>query len=140
MRVVVDANVLISALISPYGLEDTLYQLWLAKRFNLVTSEWQLDEIRRVSRYEHLSARFKPHRVGRLINGLRKSALVLNDLPNVAYSADPDDNPIISAAIAGRAQYIVSGDKSDVQALGKIVGVRVVTTREFVGQFVKLVE
>lgn len=47
------------------------------------------------------------------------------------YSPDPDDNPIIAAALAGEAQYLVSGDKDDVQALGTVAGVRVLTLQEF---------
>jgi len=50
MRVVLDTNVLISALITPQGPPEILYQSWRAGRFILVTSEIQLDEFRRVTR------------------------------------------------------------------------------------------
>ena len=50
MKVVLDTNVLISALISPHNPPDLILQSWLAGDFVLITSEDQLEEIRRVSR------------------------------------------------------------------------------------------
>ncbi len=58
---------------------------------------------------------------------MRKRATVLSDLPRVDYSPGPDDNPIIAAALAGRASHLVSGDKGDLLALGTVRGVRIVT-------------
>ncbi len=51
MRVILDTNVLLGALISPSGPPETIYRAWRAARFELVTSPAQLDELRRVSRY-----------------------------------------------------------------------------------------
>ena len=50
MRVVLDTNILFSALISPHGAPDSIYRAWRSGRFNLVTSRAQLEEIRRASR------------------------------------------------------------------------------------------
>ena len=52
-------------------------------------------------------------------------------MPKVSYSPDPDDNPIIAAALVGRASYLVSGDKGDLLALGRVQAVRIVTARAF---------
>ena len=46
MRVVLDTNVLLSALISPHGPPDLIYRAWRAARFEIVTSIDQLDELR----------------------------------------------------------------------------------------------
>ncbi|MBI3043261.1 MAG: putative toxin-antitoxin system toxin component, PIN family [Betaproteobacteria bacterium] len=54
MRVVLDSNVLISALISAGSPPDLIYRAWRKKRFILVTSKTQLAEIRRASRYPKL--------------------------------------------------------------------------------------
>ncbi len=56
MRVVLDTNILFSALISPHGAPDAIYRAWRAARFEVVTSRMQLDEIRRASRYPKLQA------------------------------------------------------------------------------------
>jgi uncharacterized protein len=74
--------------------------------------------------------------VGRLINLLRDKAIVLKELPEVAYSPDPDDNPILAAAIAAQAQYVVSGDKKHLLSLKAVKGIPVITACEFVELFV----
>ena len=45
----------------------------------------------------------------------------------VSLSPDPKDNPILAAAIAEKADLIVSGDKKHMLALGTVEGVPVVT-------------
>jgi predicted nucleic acid-binding protein len=48
---VLDTGILIAALITRDTPPDQLYQLWRKRRFTLITSESQLDEFRRVTRY-----------------------------------------------------------------------------------------
>ena len=45
-------------------------------------------------------------------------------------SPDPKDNQILAAAITGKADLIVSGDKKHLLALGEVEGVPIVTARE----------
>ena len=132
MRAVLDTGILISALISDRSYPYKALELWTNRAYTLVTSEWQIEELRKVSRYKHITPLLKPHEVGRLVNRLRDRAEVIRDLPEVAYSPDPDDNPIIAAALKGGAHYIVSGDKGDLLALRQIEGVSLVTARAFV--------
>ena len=54
----------------------------------------------------------------------------LDEVLSVNLSPDPKDNPILAAAIAGKADLIVSGDKKHVLALGEVGGIPVVTARE----------
>ena len=54
-----------------------ILQSWLAGEFDLLTSEKQLEEIRRVSRYEHLQPFLQPHRVGLFINRMRALATII---------------------------------------------------------------
>jgi len=132
MRVVLDTGILIAALITTDTPPALIYKAWRKKRFELVTSEWQLDEFRRVSRYPKLRRFIKPAEAGNLVNGLRYQATVLEILPTVELSPDPDDNPVLAMAEASQAQYLVSGDKEDLLALGAIGGTRIVTARQFV--------
>ena len=43
MRVILDTNVLLGALISPHGPPDLIYRAWRVARFELVTPRAQLD-------------------------------------------------------------------------------------------------
>jgi putative PIN family toxin of toxin-antitoxin system len=131
MRVVLDTGILIAALITKDTPPDQIYQSWRKRRFELVTSEWQLDEFRRVSRYTKLRKYLQPIEVGNLINGLRHQARLLEELPDVDLSEDPDDNPLLAMAIVGDVDYLISGDKRDVLALKKVGKARIITARRF---------
>ena len=113
MRVVLDTNVLLSALISSRGAPDTIYRAWRAARFELVTSTAQLDELRRVSRYPKLKAILPAHRIGAMVNNMQR-AIVLAHLPNLAGGVilnDANDAFLFTMALAGDADYLVTGDR-----------------------------
>jgi putative PIN family toxin of toxin-antitoxin system len=131
MRVVLDTGILIAALITKDTPPDRIYQAWRKRRFELVTSQWQLDEFRRVSRYPKLRKYLQPIEAGNLVNGLRHQAQFLEELPDVDLSEDPDDNPLLAMAIAGEVDYLVSGDKRDVLAVKKVGKASIVTARRF---------
>jgi len=131
MRIVLDTGILIAALITRDTPPDRIYQAWRKRRFELVTSEWQLEEFRRVSRYPKLRKYLQPIEAGNLVSGLWHQARLLDDLPDVELSADPDDNPLLAMAIAGEVDYLVSGDKRDVLALKKVGKARIITARRF---------
>ncbi len=61
MRVVLDTNVLLSALLSPHGAADFIYRAWQKDRFDLVTSALQINELRRASRYAKFKDVLQPH-------------------------------------------------------------------------------
>lgn len=131
MRLVVDTNILVSALLVEGSLPAHLVALWRAGRFDLVTAAEQLDELRRVSRYPKLRERLAPPLAGRLVNELRRVATVVPSLPRVAVCADPYDNYLLAMATAGAADFLVTGDKRDLLGLERHEGTRIVTVREF---------
>lgn len=55
MKAVLDTGIFISALISSQGLPYQAVDLWIDKRFDLVTSTWQIQELREVSRYPRIA-------------------------------------------------------------------------------------
>lgn len=109
MRVVLDTNVLFSALISPHGPPDAIYRAWRAGRFEVVTSAAQLDELRRASRYPKFKAVLQPHRVGAMVNNLQR-AILLEQLPSGIEADDPNDAFLLAMALASEAEYLVTGD------------------------------
>jgi len=110
MRVVLDTNVLLSALVPPYGAPDTIYRAWRAARFEIVTSRVQLDELRRASRYPKFQAVLQTNREGTMICNLQR-AIVLDQLSSNVEADDPDDAFLVAMAIAGDADYLVTGDR-----------------------------
>ena len=103
MRVVIDTGILIAALITTDTPQALIYQAWRKKHFELITSEWQLDEFRGVTRYSKLRRLLNPAEAGHLVNSLRHQAVVLETLPTVNLSPDPEDNPVLAMAEASRA-------------------------------------
>jgi putative PIN family toxin of toxin-antitoxin system len=113
MRVILDTNVLLGALISPFGPPDIIYRAWRAARFELVTSTAQLDELRRVSRYPKLKTILPAHRIGTMVNNMQR-AIVLGTLPAPTDGMDlndPNDVFLLSMALASEADYLVTGDR-----------------------------
>lgn len=132
MRVVLDTNVLVSALLVEISLPAQLIAHWRRGGFALLTAQPQLDELMRVTRYPKISARIKPALAGRLINDLREIALVVKNLPPVDVSPDPYDNYLLSLAAGGEADYLVTGDKPDLLGLGRYEGTKIVSVRDFI--------
>ena len=131
MRVVIDTNVLVSGLLVKGSPADAVRHGWERGAFELVTSEWQLNEIRRVSRYPRLAKRVRPHEFGRLVGRMRRSALVVSDLPKITVSADPDDDAIVATALAGGAAWLVTGGAGHLLSLGNVGGVAIVSQSAF---------
>ena len=119
MRIVLDTNVLVSALISRDGPPARVLAAVKSEGLTLVTSTAQLSELRAVVSRERLSAYVGREEAEDLIRNLEAvGEVVTTDLPNVNVSPDPDDNLILGTAIAGRADLIVSGDKKHMLSLG----------------------
>lgn len=130
MRVVIDTNVLVNALLREGSLPARLLIRWRQGQFDLLTSPVQLDELGRVTRYPRLRERLSPALAGRLVNQLRRLAVVVEKLPHVEVSSDPDGDHLLALAIAGRADFLVTGDKHDLLAIGRYAGTRIVTVRD----------
>ena len=131
MRVVLDTNILLSALISPSGPPEAIYRAWRAGVLDLVTSEYQLEEIRRASRYPILRSRFKPASVGTLINFLRQGS-VLGRLELTVEANDPSDSFLLAMALESDADYLVTGDRrAGLLEMKHIKRTRIVTPIEF---------
>jgi uncharacterized protein len=122
MRVVVDISIIVSALIVTTGSPAAIIDAWLAGEFTLLTCAEHLDELHSTLRKPSVSERIKPHKAGRLVNRLKKLAESIDELPTVTRSSHPDDDYLLALAEAGQADYLVTGDKSGLLALGRHKG------------------
>ena len=132
MRVVLDTNILISALITKGTPPDLLYQAFLRGEHELITSMEQIAETAEVLARPKLQRILNTDQSAAIIENLNTRATVMPALPPVTISPDPKDNHIIAAAIAGNADMIVSGDKKDVLSLWDAIGIPIVTARHAV--------
>jgi putative PIN family toxin of toxin-antitoxin system len=112
VRVVLDANVLVSALISRTGTPARLVELWLAGEFELVVCDKLLAELERAFAYPKVRDRIAGADADRFVLVLRELAEVVPDpegAPSVR-SVDPGDDYLLALATRERVA-LVSGDE-----------------------------
>jgi len=111
MQVILDSNVLLSALISPYSPPHTIYTAWRKGRFELVTCREQIEEIQRASRYPGLRKYLHGHQVGTLINRLNELTLVQPASEPQVQLGDPDDLFLVALAETSQSDWLITGDR-----------------------------
>ena len=134
MKVILDTNVLLAALISPSGHPSQIFDAWQEKKFSLLTAPAQLEEIRKASRYPKLQKILHPSQIGTLINNLQNSAIVTELQPLHASVTLPDSNDefLLQIALAGAADYLVTGDsRAGLHAMRSFGRTRIVTPSAF---------
>jgi uncharacterized protein len=137
VRALLDANVLISAVIRPRGTPGLIVAAVLERNaYELVLSPSIVAEV---------EAALKLTKIRRYLREPDEALLWLADLAALADLAedsgrvkgicrDPADDAVLSAAIEGRADVIVTGD-ADLLSLREHEGVAIVTPRAFLGLF-----
>ena len=134
MRVALDTNILVSALLVRAGNPAAIYRTWHEGHFTLMTCSEQLDELRATLHKPAIAARIKPYNAGRLVQ-LKELAENIASLPRVARSPDPTDNFLLALSEAGKADYLVTGDKSGLLALARHKATRIISASAFAALF-----
>lgn len=141
LRAVLDTNVIVSALIRPDGASGQILDLVTQGKLQVVVSPALVDELRRtlrrpgVRRYVHASEEELEVRLVQLeilaetVEGSLKLDMVLRD---------PNDLPIVVAAIEGRASVIVTGDQ-DLLSVTVYQNVAIMNPRQFL-EYLRTVE
>jgi len=114
IRVVLDANVFVRAVLSPGGFPADILRAWRDERFHLVMSPAILEEIDRVLPYPkiHRRHRWQAERLRLFIEDLAHLAILTpGELQLNVIAEDPSDNRYLECAIEGDADYLVSGDQ-----------------------------
>lgn len=129
LRVVLDINLLVSALLRHDSIPGAVLEAWQQNRYDLLTHPIQLEELRDVMRRKHIRDPVRPSQVGRLVNQLQRKAEMVHRLPRVERSPDPADDFLLALCQAGRADYLVTGDRRDLLALRTDGTTMIVTAR-----------
>ncbi|MGH8705166.1 MAG: putative toxin-antitoxin system toxin component, PIN family [Burkholderiales bacterium] len=130
MLVVLDTNVLLSALRTDTSPPAAILNAWSAGAFQLVTSIEQIDEFKRAARYPKLRTVLPRGAVGRVVNQLRAAEVLLDRLRRAGGSPDPGDDYLLAMAAAAEADYLVTGDRA-LLSLNRVAETRIVTPRRF---------
>ncbi len=108
MRVVADTNVLVSAIVFG-GPPGRLVELAAEGSLQLVLSPSLIHELRKVLRQKFGFSDAAMYQAETLLR--RISTMIEPRQELTIISADPEDNRVLEAALAGDADIIVSGDR-----------------------------
>ena len=131
MRVVLDTNIIVSALIAPAGKPAAIVDAWLDGKFTLLTCAAHLDELRATLQKPIVAELIKPYKAGRLVNQIKSLAEDVGVLPSVERSPDPTDDFLLALSETGNADYLVTGDKSGLLALDRHKATRILSASDF---------
>ncbi|MBI2941132.1 MAG: PIN domain-containing protein [Chloroflexi bacterium] len=136
MRAVLDTNVVASGTVNPAGTPAMVLGAWRRQEYEFVVSEAIVQEYARVLDYPRLASRHRLD-IAEVAQGFREYG-VLVEPQETAAALTPYPSPTGRgargeggwAAVAGGAEYVVSGD-THLLRLGEYRGIRIVTPAVF---------
>ncbi len=111
MRLILDTNILLSALLSPLGAPARLLDAWESKTFTLVACDALIAELREVAGRPFFRAKLRASAAELLAAGVRDFSFFCRDLPSGPVAPDPKDSYLLALAEASEAEFLVTGDK-----------------------------
>ncbi|MBI4823313.1 MAG: putative toxin-antitoxin system toxin component, PIN family [Nitrospirae bacterium] len=132
-RVVIDTNVLIIGIIQKRGFPYEIVKFWEDGALVLITSPAMIEEAKRVLEYPKIKKKYAlgEDSIKQIVLNLLRYSIALDNPPALnVIKEDPEDNKVLSTAIGGRADYIVSGD-SHLLDLRSYKGIEIITPKRF---------
>lgn len=134
IKAVVDANLLISSFISPFSYPREIERRWRRGEFVLVTSREIVEEVNRVLHLPRIQAKYnlaESDIQAFVLTLIHKANCVAGGLILKGIAPDPGDDKIVSCAVEGEADLIVTGDKA-LQQFGKHQGIKIINAEVFI--------
>jgi len=133
IKVILDANVLVSGLISKNGPPGKILDAWLAGKYQLFVSPQILKELGRVLQYPRIQERLTMEQAAELLKKLSNNAeLVAGTLKLSVLTRDPSDNVYLACAVEAKADYLVTGNSYHFEEAGKIYfGINIISPHAF---------
>jgi putative PIN family toxin of toxin-antitoxin system len=132
-KVVLDANVFVSAVLKPHSDLAKIFELVKEDRIKLILSEDILSEIRAVLLYPKIKKRHgrSPKEIEEFLNtASQASILAQGKIDSDEFTEDPADNKYLSAALEAKADFIISGDHH-LKRLKVFEGIRILDPSAF---------
>src|SRR4051812_32426847 len=130
-RAVLDSSVLVSIFLTPRGTSAELLRAALRGAFVLCLSEAIIEETTRklAGKGDAFRRRYgySDREIAEYAALLLASAEMAADLPDLGgvVPNDPKDDMIVASAVAAAADYLVTGDRAHLLALGRYRGIRI---------------
>ncbi|PSR32322.1 MAG: putative toxin-antitoxin system toxin component, PIN family [Sulfobacillus benefaciens] len=131
IRVVLDTNVLVSAVRADRGPLAAIREGWLTGQFQVYVSKPLLDEVERTLTKPYFAARLGPEQTDRFLTLLKRTAVLQPIIePVTGVATHPEDDWILATAQNAQAQFLVTGDKA-LHALGSFGSTRLIDPAAF---------
>jgi uncharacterized protein len=134
MRAILDANILLSALLSPLGAPAKILEAWERKLFTLIACEELVTELRDVAARPFFRVRLRAGVAEVLAISIQNLSVFCEDLPSGIAAPDPKDSYLLALAEAGLAEYLVTGDR-ELLALACYKTTMIISARDFGAKF-----
>jgi putative PIN family toxin of toxin-antitoxin system len=132
MKIVLDTNQWVSALICPQGRPAQIVQAWRHGKVEIALSPGILNELFNVLRRPRIKNKYHltDTDIADFLQLLKQYTCIVQGESNINITKDPDDNIIIACAVAAGADYIISGDHHLVEIL-EYQGIRIIHAATF---------
>jgi hypothetical protein len=130
LRVVLDTNVLVSAILSSASTPGLALRL-AARNGALLASEATLVEAEEIFRKPKFDGVISPAVRAEFLVSYREAAKLIPIVSRIEICRDARDNKFLDLAIDGQADLIVTGD-DDLLALHPFRGIRILTAQQFI--------
>lgn len=130
-RVVIDTNLVLSALVFPHGRLTVLREAWQDRRMEPLISGATVAELIRVLAYPKF--KLSPQEQQELLGDYLpycKAVTIPNPPPSIPYCRDDFDVPFLQLAAAGKAYALVTGDR-DLLSLAGVFVLPILSAEEF---------
>ena len=136
MRLVIDTNVLVSAILSPVSISAKVLN-WGEDNGVILYSTTTLTEVLSVLGRSKFSKYIDHDDIDGLSIRIKTVWLFVEILNQVQLCRDPKDDKFIDLALNGEASHLISGDK-DLLVLNPIKNTSVISPRTFWDEIIKL--
>ncbi len=134
MRIVLDTNVLVSALLTPHGSPARISDLIRQYKLKLCFDTRIMEEYEEVLKRPEFT--FSNEDITTLLDFLQENGEVISSLPLIDRLPDPDDEPFLEVALSGRTDVLVTGNIKHYPAELRC-GVKVTVPTEFLDHWRK---
>jgi uncharacterized protein len=134
MRIVLDTNVLVSGLLTPFGSSGDIIRMVFSGELILCMDARILSEYREVLYRPKFN--FDNHKVAILIDFIKQYGQLVSGLPLQNPLPEPDDEAFLEAALAGKVKALITGNKVHYPSASR-EGIDVLSPSEFIDIFRK---
>ena len=129
MKIVLDTNVLVSGLLTPFGTSGEIVRMISAGTLILQYDSRILLEYREV--LYRPKFKFNREQIDLLLDYIKKNGRVVPTSPLEKRLPDPDDEPFLEVALGGKVECLVTGNKVHYPRQSR-QGVKILSPSEFI--------